>query len=57
MFGQKGFRGSFPEAMEGFARQLWRTEGCPFQAEGAAHAVHGHDGTGRGECFREQRVV
>lgn len=57
MFGQKGFRGSFPEAMEGFARQLWRTEGCPFQAEGAAHAVHGHDGTGRGECFRGQQVV
>lgn len=53
MLDQKDFRESFPEAVKGFARQLWEVAGrSPSQAERAAHAVRGHDGMGTAECLR-----
>lgn len=48
MLDQKDFRESFPEAMKGFATQLWEAEGrSPSQAEASAHAWSWWNGNGR----------
>lgn len=50
-FDQKNFMEGFPEALKGFARQLWEAEGCsPSQAEGAC--MHGHDGMGMAQYLQ-----
>lgn len=47
------FQGRLSRSNEGICQAAWGAEGCnPSQAEGTAHAIHGHGGLGMAECLQ-----